>query len=110
MRLSTATELDTLDFAKHNGLIPAVVQDHSTGQVLMLGFADREALRRCLDSGDLWLYSRSRQEYWRKGATSGNTQRVIAIYGDCDRDAVLIRVEPAGPMCHTGEGRCFGVD
>ncbi|MGQ0814521.1 MAG: phosphoribosyl-AMP cyclohydrolase [Gemmatimonadota bacterium] len=107
MRINSTEELALIDFAKGT-LVPVIVQDFTTGEVLMLGFADHEALRRCLDSGDLWLYSRSRQEYWRKGATSGNTQRVVAMHTDCDADAVLILVEPNGPICHTGARSCFG--
>jgi phosphoribosyl-AMP cyclohydrolase / phosphoribosyl-ATP pyrophosphohydrolase len=96
-----------LDFEKSNGLVPAIVQHFTTGEVLMLGYANADSLRKCEETSDLWLYSRSRQQLWRKGETSGNTQRVVSITGDCDGDAVLIRVEPHGPMCHTGERACF---
>lgn len=89
------------------GLLPAVVQDVSTEAVLMLAWVDAEALRRTLDSKTTWFWSRSRQEYWNKGATSGNVQNVVEVRYDCDADAVLMRVEPAGPACHTGEYSCF---
>lgn len=89
------------------GLLPAIVQDVSTEAVLMLAWVDEEALRRTLDSRTTWFWSRSRREYWNKGATSGNVQRVIEVRYDCDADAVLMRVEPAGPACHTGEYSCF---
>jgi phosphoribosyl-AMP cyclohydrolase len=89
------------------GLVPAVVQDASTGEVLMLAYADKEALRRTLETGTTWFWSRSRAEYWNKGATSGNVQRVVEVRYDCDADAVLYRVDPVGPACHTGERSCF---
>lgn len=89
------------------GLIPAIVQDNSTEQVLMLAYMNREALRRTLDIGETVFWSRSRQQYWHKGETSGNIQRVIAIHIDCDADTLLIRVEPAGAACHTGATSCF---
>ena len=89
------------------GLLPAVVQDVSTEAVLMLAWVDAEALRRTLESKTTWFWSRSRQEYWNKGATSGNVQKVVEVRYDCDADAVLMRVEPAGPACHTGEYSCF---
>jgi phosphoribosyl-AMP cyclohydrolase len=89
------------------GLAPAIVQDASTNQVLMLAWVDAEAVRRTLDTGTTWFWSRSRQEYWNKGATSGNTQKVVEVRYDCDADALLMIVEPAGPACHTGETSCF---
>ena len=89
------------------GLLPAVVQDVSTEAVLMLAWVNAEALRRTLESKTTWFWSRSRQEYWNKGATSGNVQKVVEVRYDCDADAVLMRVEPAGPACHTGEYTCF---
>jgi phosphoribosyl-ATP pyrophosphohydrolase/phosphoribosyl-AMP cyclohydrolase len=89
------------------GLVPVVVQDVHTKDVLMLAYADAEAIRRTLDSGTTWFWSRSRQEYWNKGATSGNVQRVIEVRYDCDDDALLMIVDPAGPACHTGERSCF---
>ena len=89
------------------GLVPVVAQDASTGDVLTLAYANREALEETLTTGEAHFYSRSRQELWRKGATSGNTQRVVEVRLDCDGDAVLYRVEPRGPACHTGESTCF---
>jgi len=89
------------------GLLPAIVQDARTKDVLMLAWVDEEAVRRTLDSGTTWFWSRSRQEYWNKGATSGNVQKVSEVRYDCDADAVLMLVDPAGPACHTGETTCF---
>jgi phosphoribosyl-ATP pyrophosphohydrolase/phosphoribosyl-AMP cyclohydrolase len=89
------------------GLVPVIVQDWRTGEVLTLAYANAEAVRRTRASGELHLYSRSRQEQWHKGATSGNTQAVRALRLDCDGDALLALVEPAGPACHTGERTCF---
>lgn len=89
------------------GLIPAIVQDSSTKQVLMLAYMNTESLNKTLETGQTWFWSRSRQELWHKGATSGNTQRVVEIYFDCDSDALLVLVEPAGPACHTGKTSCF---
>ena len=88
-------------------LMPAIVQDAVTGRVLMLAWMDEEALRRTRESGEAWFWSRSRQEYWHKGATSGNTMAVVEIRDDCDGDAILLRVDPAGPACHTGAESCF---
>jgi phosphoribosyl-ATP pyrophosphohydrolase/phosphoribosyl-AMP cyclohydrolase len=90
-----------------NGLVACVIQDHRTGEVLTLAYMNAEALERTRETGELHLYSRSRQELWHKGATSGNTQAVKALRVDCDGDAVLALVEPAGPACHTGERTCF---
>jgi phosphoribosyl-ATP pyrophosphohydrolase/phosphoribosyl-AMP cyclohydrolase len=89
------------------GLAPAIVQDARTREVLMLAYVDREAVRRTLSTGTTWFYSRSRNEYWNKGATSGNTQKVVEVRYDCDADALLVLVDPAGPACHTGETSCF---
>jgi len=89
------------------GLLPAIVQDASTHEVLMLAWTDAEALRRTLESRTTWFWSRSRQEYWNKGATSGNTQQLRELRYDCDKDAVLMLVDAAGPACHTGESSCF---
>ena len=90
-----------------NGLIPAIVQNASTGEVLMLAYMNAESLRRTLESGQAWFWSRSRQELWHKGATSGNFLNVKAILKDCDEDALVVKVEPLGPACHTGERSCF---
>jgi phosphoribosyl-ATP pyrophosphohydrolase/phosphoribosyl-AMP cyclohydrolase len=89
------------------GLAPAIVQDADTGQVLMLAWMNAEALQKTVESGEAHFWSRSRQELWHKGATSGNIQRVVEIRLDCDGDALLLRVHPAGPACHTGEISCF---
>ncbi len=89
------------------GLIPAIVQDADSGQVLMMAWMNREALRRTLESGETWFWSRSRQTLWHKGATSGNTQTVTGIWYDCDADTLLVQVRPAGPACHTGAQSCF---
>ncbi len=89
------------------GLVPAVVQDARTGQVLMLAYMNRDALERTLQTGEAHFWSRSRQALWHKGATSGNTQKVVDIRLDCDGDALLLLVEPRGPACHTGAVSCF---
>jgi phosphoribosyl-AMP cyclohydrolase / phosphoribosyl-ATP pyrophosphohydrolase len=100
-------DLDRLDFKKGNGLVTVVTQDASTGDVLMVAHADREALERTLATGEMYYRSRSRG-LWHKGATSGHVQRVVSLSADCDGDAVLARVTKAGPACHTGEETCFG--
>lgn len=89
------------------GLTPAIVQDAHTGQVLTLAYMSRESLARTLDSGETWFWSRSRGELWHKGATSGHTQKVVEVRVDCDADTLLVRVEPAGPACHTNRQSCF---
>lgn len=89
------------------GLVPCIVQDWNTGEVLMFAFTNTEAIARTRETGELHLFSRSRNEIWHKGATSGNTQAVRALRIDCDGDALLALVEPAGPACHTGERTCF---
>ena len=89
------------------GLIPAIVQDADTLQVLTLAWMNAESLRLTLETGETWFWSRSRQELWHKGATSGNTQKVVEIFYDCDSDALLVKVHPAGPACHTGAVSCF---
>ncbi len=89
------------------GLIPVIVQDYKNNDVLMLAYANKEALRLTLESGHVWFYSRSRQELWHKGSTSGNTLKWRSIYKDCDSDTILIKAEPAGPVCHTGNRTCF---
>lgn len=90
-----------------NGLAPVVTQDVNTGEVLTLAYANRYAVEKTLESGEAHYYSRSRDELWRKGASSGNTQRVAEVRLDCDSDALLYKVEPRGPACHTGEQSCF---
>jgi phosphoribosyl-AMP cyclohydrolase len=90
-----------------SGLIPAIVQDVSTKDVLMMAWMNAESLQKTLESGETWFWSRSRQELWHKGGTSGNTQKVSEIRYDCDADALLVFVHPAGPACHTGANSCF---
>lgn len=102
-------DLDALDFAKSNGLVTVIAQHARTGTVLMVAHADREALERTIASGEMHYHSRSRGA-WHKGATSGNVQRVVSLRADCDRDAVLAVVDPAGPSCHEGTWSCFGDD
>jgi phosphoribosyl-AMP cyclohydrolase len=92
------------------GLIPAIIQEELTKDVLMLGYMDNEAIRRTLTEGRVTFWSRSRQEYWRKGDTSGNRQYVRGAALDCDSDALLVTVRQVGPACHTGEHACFDVD
>jgi phosphoribosyl-ATP pyrophosphohydrolase/phosphoribosyl-AMP cyclohydrolase len=89
------------------GLIPAIVQDAATREVLTLAYMNRESLARTLETKQTWFWSRSRNELWHKGATSGNTQEVISLALDCDRDAIIVLVKPAGPACHTGAVSCF---
>jgi phosphoribosyl-ATP pyrophosphohydrolase/phosphoribosyl-AMP cyclohydrolase len=89
------------------GLVPAIVQDVETKEVLTLAYMNQESLTKTLETGETWFYSRSRQELWHKGATSGNTQSVVSVKYDCDQDAVLVLVEPKGPACHTGAVSCF---
>ncbi|MEX1184312.1 MAG: bifunctional phosphoribosyl-AMP cyclohydrolase/phosphoribosyl-ATP diphosphatase HisIE [Gemmatimonadota bacterium] len=107
MIIAGATQLDRLDFDKRDGLLPVVTQHAHTGEVLMLAYASRNALERTLADGVMWYYSRSRDELWRKGDTSGNIQRLVSLHGDCDGDAVVARVLPTGPSCHTGDWSCF---
>lgn len=89
------------------GLIPAVVQQHDTGEVLMVAWMNEESLRRTVEGGTTWFWSRSRQELWNKGATSGNVQHVKEVRFDCDADTLVVLVDAAGPACHTGERSCF---
>jgi len=106
-RLRAEADLDGLGFDQR-GLLPVVAQDASTGTVLMLAWANRDALARSLATGELHFWSRSRAALWRKGETSGNVLRVSSLHADCDGDVVLARVAPTGPACHTGEETCFG--
>ena len=89
------------------GLIAAIIQDATNGEVLMLGYMNEESLKRTLNTGQVWFYSRSRQELWHKGETSGNYLDVRSIFKDCDEDALLLQVEATGPVCHTGNRSCF---
>lgn len=99
--------MDFDKFFKKGELIPAIVQEKSTGEVLMLAYMNRESMQKTFETGYTWFYSRSRQELWNKGATSGHLQKVIDIYGDCDDDTLLITVEQTGAACHTGNHSCF---
>ena len=99
----------TVRFDEH-GLVPAIVQDAHTREVLTLAYMNAESLVRTLETGQTWFWSRSRNELWHKGATSGNTQNVVTLTTDCDNDAIVVLVEPAGPACHTGARSCFDVE
>ncbi|HSM36047.1 MAG TPA: bifunctional phosphoribosyl-AMP cyclohydrolase/phosphoribosyl-ATP diphosphatase HisIE [Longimicrobiales bacterium] len=101
-------DLDAIDFGGGDALVPVVAQHADTGEVLMLAYANREALDRTVSDGVLWFFSRSRRALWKKGETSGNELSVVSLRSDCDGDAVLARVLPAGPACHTGARSCFG--
>jgi len=96
-----------IDFAKGGGLVPVIVQDADSGEVLTLAYANRESLELTKKTGNSWFFSRSRSRLWMKGEESGNTQQVKDILVDCDSDAVIYLVEPSGPACHTGEKACF---
>jgi len=100
--------MNKIDFSKMSGLVPAIIQDNCTLQVLMVGFMDEEALNRTINEGKVSFYSRSRKKQWTKGETSGNFLYVEEILSDCDNDALLIKVKPAGPVCHLGTTSCFG--
>lgn len=108
--METAGNLDgtdlSVDFEK-SALVPCIVQEKETGQVLMLAYMNRESLQKTLETGYTWFYSRARRELWNKGATSGHLQRVVSLTADCDRDALLAVVEQTGPACHTGSHSCF---
>lgn len=97
--------ISLVDFSE--GLVPAIIQDNENGQVLMLAYVNEEALKRTIETGTTWFWSRSRQEYWNKGATSGHIQQVKEISVDCDGDALLIKVQQTGAACHTGNRSCF---
>ncbi len=98
---------DKLNFDKLNGLIPAVIVDNKTNAVLMVGFMNRESLQRTIDSGKVTFYSRTRKTLWTKGETSGNFLNVVEIKSDCDNDSLLVKVNPEGNTCHTGNYSCF---
>ena len=101
-----ALDLTKIKFDEQ-GLVPAVVQDAKTNAVVMLAYMNKESLRLTLETGYTWFWSRSRQELWNKGATSGNLQKVVEMYYDCDGDALLVKAELSGPACHTGQYSCF---
>lgn len=97
-------------FFQKGDLVPAIIQEQSTGEVLMLAYMNRESMQKTFETGYTWFYSRSRQGLWNKGATSGHLQRVISIHGDCDSDTLLLQVEQTGAACHTGAHSCFFQD
>ena len=99
--------IDVEKYFKKSELIPAVIQEESTGEVLMLAYMNRESLQKTLETGYTWFWSRSRQELWTTGATSGHLQRITDIKGDCDDDTLLIKVVQTGAACHTGNHTCF---
>jgi phosphoribosyl-AMP cyclohydrolase len=101
-----SNEIEALKW-NEQGLIPAIVQDSQSLEVLMLAWMNADSLQRTLESGETWFWSRSRSELWHKGATSGNTQKVVGVEVDCDGDTLLVFVQPAGPACHTGARSCF---
>jgi phosphoribosyl-ATP pyrophosphohydrolase/phosphoribosyl-AMP cyclohydrolase len=105
--VTAAFDVDALDFDKNGGLIPVIAQDARTGAVLMLAYADREAIDKTVATGEVHFRSR-RRGLWRKGETSGNVLRLVSLHADCDTDTVLAVVVPAGPTCHTGQTTCFG--
>lgn len=99
--------MDLEKYFVKSDLIPAVVQEYSTGEVLMVAWMNRESMAKTLETGYTWFWSRSRQELWNKGATSGHLQKVVEIYSDCDDDTLLVKVEQTGAACHTGNHSCF---
>lgn len=107
-RILSESDLSALDFGKAEGLVPVVVQDVDSGAVLMVAWADREALLETLRTGTMHFWSRSRGARWKKGESSGNTLALTSLHADCDADTVLALVRPSGPACHTGEDTCFG--
>ncbi|NLJ31814.1 MAG: phosphoribosyl-AMP cyclohydrolase [Clostridiales bacterium] len=94
-------------FFQKSDLLPAIVQEYGTNEVLMLAYMNRESFQKTLESGYTWFYSRSRRELWNKGATSGHLQKIVSITGDCDSDTLLVVVRQTGPACHTGSHSCF---
>lgn len=102
----TDSLIDAVKFDER-GIVPAVIQDAATGEVLMLAYMNAESLAKTIETGETWFWSRSRRVLWHKGETSGNTQRVVSVSIDCDGDTVLVRVTPNGPACHTGARTCF---
>jgi len=100
-------DITKIDFSKGDNLVPIIVQDANTKEILTLAYSNKESLERALTSGNSWFWSRSRKKLWMKGEESGNTQKIRKILVDCDSDALIYLVEPAGPACHTGERTCF---
>ena len=101
-------EISTMDWNKGDGILPAIIQDAKTEQVLMLGYMNAESLTKTYETGLVTFYSRSRKTLWTKGETSGNTLRLVSIESDCDQDTLLVRATPTGPTCHEGTTSCFG--
>jgi phosphoribosyl-ATP pyrophosphohydrolase/phosphoribosyl-AMP cyclohydrolase len=108
MIIDSREQLEAIDFSKGGGLVPLLAQHADSGEVRMLGFADRKALEATLETGEVHFFSRRRKALWRKGETSGNRLKLVSLHVDCDRDAALALVLPAGPTCHTGADSCFG--
>ena len=98
---------NSIDFSKGDGIVPVIVQDANTKEILTLAYTNKESLERALSTGNSWFWSRSRKKLWMKGEESGNTQKIKEIKVDCDSDSLIYFVEPAGPACHTGERTCF---
>ncbi|MBT8049129.1 MAG: bifunctional phosphoribosyl-AMP cyclohydrolase/phosphoribosyl-ATP diphosphatase HisIE [Xanthomonadales bacterium] len=110
MLITHTTDIENLDWAKTEGLLPAIVQDAFDGRVLMQAFMSREALEKTLESGSVTFWSRSRRQLWTKGETSGNTLALAAVHADCDRDCLLVMAVPSGPACHRNTDTCFDGD
>ena len=106
----TLKEIEHIDFQKGDGIVPVIVQDSTSKDVLTLAYANKESLELTKKTGNSWFWSRSRNKLWMKGEESGNTQKVKKILVDCDSDAIIYLVEPTGPACHTGEQTCFHND
>ena len=100
-------DINSIDFSKGDGIVPVIVQDANTKEILTLAYTNKESLERALSTGNSWFWSRSRKKLWMKGEESGNTQKIKEILVDCDCDAIIYLVEPSGPACHTGEKVCF---
>ena len=99
--------ISNIDFSKSDGIVPVIVQDANTKEILTLAYTNKESLERTVSTGNSWFWSRSRKKLWMKGEESGNTQKIKEILVDCDSDALIYLVEPEGPACHTGERTCF---
>ena len=99
--------ITNIDFSEGNGIVPVIVQDANTNEILTLAYSNKESRERTLSTGNSWFWSRSRKKLWMKGEESGNTQKVREVLVDCDSDALIYLVEPTGPACHTGERTCF---
>jgi phosphoribosyl-ATP pyrophosphohydrolase/phosphoribosyl-AMP cyclohydrolase len=110
VKIRNAEDIETLEWKKMDGLIPAIVQDAFDGRVLMQAFMNREALAHSLQSGSVTFWSRSRQQLWTKGETSGNTLKLVTVHADCDNDCLLVMAVPAGPTCHRNTDTCFDDD